>query len=72
MLSLVCPPNLGLEFLYDVKTTLIIVDCDFVWKNGNFDALLASASPASEDAVYLTLVDGKVELISAVGKPGKK
>ena len=57
--------------LYDVKTTLIIVDCDFVWKNGNFDAVLVSASSNREDAIYLTLVDGKVELINGVGRPSK-
>jgi hypothetical protein len=55
--------------LYDVRTTLNIVNCDFVWKNGNYDAVLASGSSNREDLLYLSLVDGRVELISGIGKP---
>ena len=59
----------GLTFLYDVRTTLIIVNCDFVWKNGNYDAVLASGTSNREDLLYLSLADGRVELITGVGRP---
>ncbi|XP_074604484.1 follistatin-related protein 5-like [Brevipalpus obovatus] len=61
----------GLQFLYDVRTTLTIVNCDFVWKNGNYDALLASGTMLREDVLYLSLVDGKIELISGIGRPSR-
>ena len=61
-------PN-GIEFMYDVRTSLDIVNCEFVWKNGNYDAILASGTPNREDMLYLTLTDGRVELISGVGRP---
>ena len=58
-----------MTFLYDVRTTLDIVTCDFVWKNGNYDALLASGNSKREDILYLSLNDGRVELISGIEKP---
>ncbi|RWS08284.1 follistatin-related protein 5-like protein, partial [Dinothrombium tinctorium] len=61
----------GLQFLYDVRTTLTIVNCDFVWKNGNYDAILASGTANREDLLYLSLIDGRVELISGIGRPTK-
>ncbi|XP_053205684.1 uncharacterized protein LOC128390035 [Panonychus citri] len=60
----------GLEFLY-VRTTLSIVNCDFVWKNGNYDALLASGTINREDLLYLSLIDERFELISGIGRPSK-
>lgn len=63
---------IGLQFLYDVRTTLTIVNCDFVWKNGNYDALLASGTVNREDLLYLSLADGRVELISGIGRPSKR
>lgn len=60
----------GVFFLYDVRTTLPIVNCDFVWKSGNYDAVLASGSSGGrEDLLYLSLSDGRVELISGIGRP---
>lgn len=59
----------GIEFMYDVRTSLDIVNCLFVWKNGNYDLILASATPNREDLLYLSLIDGHVELISGIGRP---
>ena len=59
----------GLEFLYDVRTSLDIVNCEFVWKNGNYDAILASGTANREDLLYLSLSDGRVELITGIGRP---
>lgn len=59
----------GIEFLYDVRTSLDIVNCEFVWKSGNYDAVLASGTSNREDMLYLSLSDGRVELISGVGRP---
>jgi len=59
----------GVEFLYDVRTSLDIVNCEFVWKSGNYDAVLASGTSNREDMLYLSLSDGRVELISGVGRP---
>ena len=59
----------GVTFLYDVRTTLNIVNCNFVWKNGNYDAILASGTANREDLLYLSLTQGKVELISGIGRP---
>ncbi|KAI1309336.1 Follistatin-related protein 5 [Halotydeus destructor] len=59
----------GVQFMYDVRTTLNIVNCEFIWKNGNYDAILASATPNREDLLYLSLIDGRVELISGIGRP---
>lgn len=59
----------GVVFQYDVRTTLNIVNCVFVWKNGNYDAVLASGTPNREDLLYLSLIDGRVELISGIGRP---
>lgn len=59
----------GVEFLYDVRTSLDIVNCKFVWKNGNYDAVLASGTANREDLLYLSLTDGRVELISGIGRP---
>lgn len=61
--------DIGVQFLYDVRTTLNIVNCKFVWKNGNYDAILASGTANREDLLYLSLIDGRVELISGVGLP---
>lgn len=61
--------NNGVEFLYDVRTSLDIVNCMFFWKNGNYDLILASGTPNREDLLYLSLMDGHVELISGIGKP---
>ena len=46
-----------------------IVNCNFVWKNGNYDAILASGTSNREDLLYLSLSEGKVELISGIGRP---
>lgn len=59
----------GVEFMYDVRTSLDIVNCEFVWKNGNYDAVLASGTSNREDMLYLSLSDGRVELISGIGRP---
>ncbi|XP_054165194.1 follistatin-related protein 5-like [Oppia nitens] len=59
----------GLEFLYDVRTSLNIVNCAFVWRNGNYDAVLASGTANREDLLYLSLSDGRVELITGIGRP---
>jgi len=59
----------GLEFLYDVRTSLDIVSCEFVWKGGNYDAILASGTANREDLLYLSLSDGRVELITGIGRP---
>ncbi|CAG2118914.1 unnamed protein product, partial [Medioppia subpectinata] len=59
----------GVEFLYDVRTSLNIVNCEFVWKNGNYDAVLASGTANREDLLYLSLSDGRVELITGIGRP---
>ncbi|XP_075676316.1 follistatin-related protein 5-like [Dermatophagoides pteronyssinus] len=61
--------NNGIEFMYDVRTSLDIVNCLFVWKNGNYDLILASGTPNREDLLYLSLIDGHVELISGIGRP---
>lgn len=55
--------------MYDVRTTLNIVSCDFIWKSGNYDTILGSGTSNREDLLYLSLVDGRVELISGIGKP---
>ncbi|KAJ6217952.1 hypothetical protein RDWZM_009109 [Blomia tropicalis] len=59
----------GIEFLYDVRTSLNIVNCVFVWKNGNYDLVLASGTHNREDLLYLSLADGHVELITGIGRP---
>lgn len=59
----------GIEFMYDVRTSLDIVNCLFVWKNGNYDLILASGTLNREDLLYLSLIDGHVELISGIGRP---
>lgn len=59
----------GVEFLYDVRTSLDIVSCSFVWKNGAYDLVLASGTRNREDLLYLSLADGHVELISGIGRP---
>ena len=59
----------GIEFMYDVRTSLDIVSCIFVWKNGNYDLVLASGTHNREDLLYLSLIDGHVELISGIGRP---
>lgn len=59
----------GVEFLYDVRTSLDIVSATFVWKNGAYDLVLASGTPSREDLLYLSLADGHVELISGIGRP---
>lgn len=61
----------GIEFLYDVRTSLDIVNCVFVWKNGNYDLVLASGTHNREDLLYLSLMDGHVELISGIGRPSE-
>lgn len=61
----------GVEFLYDVRTSLDIVNCVFVWKNGNYDLVLASGTHNREDLLYLSLIDGHVELISGIGRPSE-
>jgi len=62
----------GIQFLYDVRTSLDIVNCVFVWKNGAYDLDLASANGNREDLLYLFLADGHVELISGIGRPSQK
>ncbi|KAF7487903.1 Follistatin-related protein 5 [Sarcoptes scabiei] len=59
----------GIEFMYDVRTSLDIVNCLFVWKNGFYNLILASGTPNREDLLYLSLSDGHVELISGIGRP---
>jgi len=59
----------GVEFMYDVRTSLDIVGCVFVWKEGNYDLVLASGTHNREDLLYLSLIDGHVELISGIGRP---
>lgn len=59
----------GVEFMYDVRTSLDIVECRFVWRNGRYDFVMASGTPNREDLLYLFLEDGHVELISGVGRP---
>lgn len=59
----------GIEFMYDVRTSLDIVSCSFVWKNGNYDLVLASGTRNREDLLYLSLIDGHVELVSGIGRP---
>lgn len=61
----------GLEFLYDVRTSLDIVSVVFVWKGGSYDVVLASGTPNREDLLYLSLLDGHVELISGIGRPSE-
>lgn len=55
--------------MYDVRTTLNIVSCDFVWRSGNYDSILGSGTSNREDLLYLSLIDGRVELVSGIGKP---
>lgn len=64
-----CILVLGVTFMYDVRTTLNIVSCDFIWKGGSYDTILGSGTSNREDLLYLSLVDGRVELISGIGKP---
>ena len=59
----------GVEFMYDVRTSLDTVSFAFVWKNGNYDLVLASGTRNREDLLYLSLIDGHVELISGIGRP---
>lgn len=56
----------GLEFQYDVNTSLFIIDCAFVWKNGDYDAILVSDLGQQDEILSLRLLDGRVELISGI------
>lgn len=56
----------GLKLLYEVKTSLEIIQCAFAWKNGHYAALLLSVNGQDKqtEILNLRLLDGRLELIA--------
>lgn len=58
----------GLRFIFDVKTTLNISDITFYPSKTSHSYDLYASSVDKEDILFVNLVDGKVEMITGVGK----
>ncbi|XP_023220936.1 follistatin-related protein 5-like isoform X2 [Centruroides vittatus] len=58
----------GLKFLFDVKTTLQISDITFFPSRTTHSYDLYASSSVKEDILFVNLADGKVEMITSVGR----
>ena len=59
----------GLRFLFDVKTTLQISDVAFFPSRTTHSYDLYATSSSKEDILFVDLSDGRVEMITGVGRP---
>ncbi|GFV71467.1 follistatin-related protein 5 [Trichonephila clavipes] len=59
----------GLRFLFDVKTTLQISDVAFFPSRTTHSYDLYATSSSKEDILFVDLSDGKVEMITGIGRP---
>ncbi|XP_054711167.1 follistatin-related protein 5-like [Uloborus diversus] len=59
----------GLRFLFDVKTTLQIGDLAFFPSRTTHSYDLYASSASREDLLFVDLADGRVEMITGVGRP---
>ncbi|GAB6019625.1 hypothetical protein CHUAL_001187 [Chamberlinius hualienensis] len=60
--------NAGLKFLFDVKTTLNVSDITFYPSKTSHSYDLYASSNNKEDILFVNLANGKVEMITGVGK----
>lgn len=60
--------SVGLHFLFDVKTTLAIADLAFFPSRTSHSYDLYASSSSKEDILLVNLQDGKVEMITGIGK----
>lgn len=58
----------GLKFLFDVKTTLQISDVTFFTSRTSHSYDLYASSSNKEDILLVNLQDGKVEMITGIGR----
>ncbi|XP_055933578.1 follistatin-related protein 5-like isoform X2 [Argiope bruennichi] len=58
----------GLRFLFDVKTTLQIGDITFFPSRTTHNYDLYASSSTKEDILFVNLADGKVEMITGIGR----
>lgn len=58
----------GLHFLFDVKTTLHISELTFFMSRTSHSYDLYASSSNKEDILLVNLQDGKVEMITGIGK----
>lgn len=58
----------GLRFLFDVKTTLQISDVTFFPSHTTHSYDLYASSANKEDILFVNLADGKVEMITGIGR----
>lgn len=58
----------GLKFLFDVKTTLQISDIAFFPSRTTHNYDLYASSSTKEDILFVNLADGKVEMITGIGR----
>ncbi|KAG8190293.1 hypothetical protein JTE90_012583 [Oedothorax gibbosus] len=59
----------GLRFLFDVKTTLQIASVAFFPSRTTHSYDLYATSSTKEDILFVDLLDGKVEMITGIGRP---
>jgi len=58
----------GLELQYEIKTTLEISQCSFVWRDGYYAAIFVSSNKRDQqsEVLSLRLADSRLELIARV------